>query len=98
MSHWTRAQGLDPQTAHRRFAEGKPPVSASRVSSRPVPVAPDAASARARGGLGLYAPVSSRDQYGDSGRQVTRLTNWAAQADLAVDEMEAERAGRGPGS
>ena len=90
MTDWARLQGLHPQTAYRWFREGKLPVPAVRVNSRSVLVAPDAALAPARGGLGLYARVSSHDQRGDLDRQVDRLTGWAAQAGAPVVRVEAE--------
>ena len=90
MTDWARLQGLHPQTAYRWFREGKLPVPAVRVNSRSVLVAPDAALAPARGGLGLYARVSSLDQRADLDRQVARLTSWAAQADAPVVRVEAE--------
>ena len=90
MTEWARSQGLHPQTAYRWFREGKLPVPAVRVNSRSVLVAPDAALAPARGGLGLYARVSSHDQRGDLDRQVARLTGWAAQAGAPVVRVEAE--------
>jgi len=90
LTDWARLQGLHPQTAYRWFREGKLPVPAVRVNSRSVLVAPDAALAPARGGLGLYARVSSHDQRGDLDRQVARLTGWAAQAGAPVVRVEAE--------
>jgi len=90
LTEWARSQGLHPQTAYRWFREGKLPVPAVRVNSRSVLVAPDAALAPARGGLGLYARVSSHDQRGDLDRQVARLTGWAAQAGASVVRVEAE--------
>jgi len=53
-------------------------------------VAPDAALAPARGGVGLYARVSSPDRRADLDRQVARLSAWAAQAGGAVVRVEAE--------
>ena len=90
LTDWARLQGLHPQTAYRWFREGKLPVPAVRVNSRSVLVAPDAALAPARGGLGLYARVSSLDQRADLDRQVARLTSWAAQAGAPVVRVEAE--------
>ena len=90
LTDWARLQGVHPQTAYRWFREGKLPVPAVRVNSRSVLVAPDAALAPARGGLGLYARVSSHDQRGDLDRQVARLTGWAAQAGAPVVRVEAE--------
>lgn len=90
MTEWARLQGLHPQTAYRWFREGKLPVPAVRVNSRSVLVAPDAALASARGGLGLYARVSSHDQRGDLDRQVARLSAWAVKAGMPVTRVEAE--------
>jgi len=56
-----------------------------RVNSRSVLVAPDAVTAPARGGIGLYARVSSHDQRADLDRQVARLT---ADDDLVRDVTE----------
>jgi putative resolvase len=53
-------------------------------------VAPDAVTAPAQGGTGLYARVSSHDQRADLDRQVARLTAWAAQSGCAVVRVEAE--------
>ncbi len=61
-----------------------------RVNSRSVLVAPDAVIAPARGGVGLYARVSSHDQRAGLDRQVARLTAWAAQSGRAVVRVEAE--------
>jgi len=90
LTEWARLQGLHPQTAYRWFREGKLPVPAVRVNSRSVLVAPDAALASARGGLGLYARVSSHDQRGDLDRQVARLSAWAVKAGMPVTRVEAE--------
>ena len=90
MTEWARLQGLHPQTAYRWFREGKLPVPAVRVNSRSVLVAPDAALASARSGLGLYARVSSHDQRGDLDRQVARLSAWAVKAGMPVTRVEAE--------
>ena len=87
---WARLQGIHSQTAYRWFREGTLPVPAVRVSSRPVLVAPDAVTAPARGGIGLYARVSSHDQRADLDRQVARLTAWAAHSGRAVVRVEAE--------
>ena len=90
LTEWARLQGIHPQTAYRWFREGTLPVPAVRVSSRSVLVAPDAALAPARGGVGLYARVSSPDRRADLDRQVARLSAWAAQAGGAVVRVEAE--------
>jgi putative resolvase len=89
-----RLQGIDPRTAYRWFREGKLPVPAVRVSSRPVLVAPDAVTAPAQGGAGLYARVSSHGQRAGLGRRVARLAAWAARSGRPVVRVEAEA---GPG-
>ena len=81
-----RLQGIRPQTADRWFREGTLPV---RVNARSALVAPDAGTAPDRGGIGLYARVSSHDQRADLNRQVARPTAWAAQSDCAVVRVEA---------
>jgi putative resolvase len=87
---WARLQGIHPQTAYRWFREGTLPVPAVRVNARSVLVAPDAVTAPARGGIGLYARVSSHDQRVGLGRRVARLTAWAAQSGCAVVRAGAE--------
>ena len=66
-----------------------------RVNSRSVLVAPDAVIAPARGGVGLYARVSSHDQRAGLDRQVARLTAWAAQSGRAVVRVEAALSAHG---
>jgi putative resolvase len=90
LKEWARLQGIHPQTAYRWFREGMLPVPAVRVNSRSVLIAPDAATAPAQGGIGLYARVSSHDQRADLDRQVARLTAWAAQSGRPVVRVEAE--------
>ena len=90
LTEWARLQGIHPQTAYRWFREGTLPVPAVRVNARSVLVAPDAVTAPAQGGTGLYARVSSHDQRADLDRQVARLTAWAAQSGCAVVRVEAE--------
>ena len=65
-------------------------MPAVRVNSRSVLVSPDAVLAKSTGGLGLYARVSSHDQKADLERQVSRLTEWAANAGERVVRVEAE--------
>ena len=90
LTDWARAQGVHPQTAYRWFRLGTLPVPAVRVNSRSVLVSPDAVLAKSTGGLGLYARVSSHDQKADLERQVSRLTEWAANAGERVVRVEAE--------
>jgi predicted site-specific integrase-resolvase len=83
-------QGIHQQTAYRWFLEGTLPVPAMGVNARPVPVAPDAVTAPDRGGTGLYARASSRDQGADLNQQAARLTARAARSGCAVVRVEAE--------
>jgi putative resolvase len=90
LTEWARLQDIHPQTAYRWFREGTLPVPAVRVNSRSVLVAPDAVTAPARGGTGLYARVSPHDQRAGLDRQVARLTGWAARSGRAVVRAGAE--------
>jgi putative resolvase len=64
-------------------------VPAVRVNQRTVLVNPGSGDAPA-GGVGLYARVSSHDQRPDLDRQVARLSEWAAKANVSVVRVEAE--------
>ena len=90
LREWAIAQGVHPQTAYRWFREGTLPVPAVRVGPRTILVNPEAVTAPAAGGVGLYARVSSHDQRTDLERQVSRLSAWAAQAGLRVVRVESE--------
>ena len=89
LTQWARSEGVHPQTAYRWFREGSLPVPAVRVNQRTVLVNPGSSEAPA-GGVGLYARVSSHDQRADLDRQVTRLSEWAAQGNAPVVRVEAE--------
>jgi putative resolvase len=60
------------------------------VNQRTVLVNPDVAGGAVVVGVGLYARVSSHDQRDDLDRQVSRLSEWAAQSGSAVVRVEAE--------
>jgi putative resolvase len=90
LTEWARSQGVHPQTAYRWFREGSLPVPAVRVNQRTVLVNPDVAGGAVVVGVGLYARVSSHDQRDDLDRQVSRLSEWAAQSGSAVVRVEAE--------
>ncbi|MER5840743.1 IS607 family transposase [Streptomyces prasinus] len=91
LTEWAKAQGVHPQTAYRWFREGTLPVPAQRVGPRTILVNVGGnAALEAIGGLGLYARVSSHDQKTDLERQVTRLSQWAAQAGRRVVRVETE--------
>jgi putative resolvase len=75
LTEWARLQGIRPQAACRWLREGMLPVSAVRVSSRSVLVAPDTVIAAAGGDhrIGRYARVSCPGRRVGPGRQVARL-------------------------
>jgi len=87
LTQWARVQGVHPQTAYRWFRTGQMRVPAVRVSQRTVLVSP-ATAGQVRLGLGLYARVSSRDQLAGLGRQVARLSGWAAATGIPVVRVE----------
>jgi putative resolvase len=92
LTEWARWPGAHQQAANRWFREGTLPVPAVRVSSRSVPVAPDAVAAG--GGLGPCARVSPHEQGTGLDGQVAQLTARASRAGQPVARVEAEA---GPG-
>lgn len=90
LTEWAQAQGIHVTTAYRWYREGALPVPARKVG-RLILVSPETAVATSpQDGAGLYARVSSHDQKADLGRQVARLSAWAAKAGLPVVRVEAE--------
>jgi putative resolvase len=89
LKDWAEQQGIHYQTAWKWFRDGKLPVPALQTPSGTILVQPDTTPS-ARGGLGLYARVSSHDQRADLDRQVARLAQWATAAQAPVVRVEAE--------
>jgi putative resolvase len=90
LTEWAHAQGIHVTTAYRWYRDGTLPVPARKVG-RLILVSPQTAAAPGRpDAAGLYARVSSHDQEADLGRQVARLSSWAAQAGMPVARVEAE--------
>src|SRR6266516_5116443 len=87
LSEWARANSIHPKTAYRWWRQGTLPVPARQVSARTILIEQPQP---AKGGIGLYARVSSHDQRADLDRQVARLTAWAAHSGRAVVRVEAE--------
>ncbi len=85
---WARANGLCYRTAWRLFHEGKLPVPAEQLATGTIIV--HAETADAEGGVALYARVSSADQKPDLDRQLARLSIYAAQNGLKVQEAVRE--------
>ena len=80
--------GVSKFTAYRWFREGTLPVPAERVG-RLILAGVDVAKREAARTV-LYARVSSYDQRSDLGREVARLTGWAAGQGMAVAEVAVE--------
>ncbi len=89
LSDWARQQGIHPKTALRWYDRGLLPVPAHRVGPRTIlvdAVAPPGGEEE----VVLYARVSSHDQRADLERQVSRLTEWAAEHGLRVSNVVSE--------
>jgi putative resolvase len=82
LREWAAREGVVYQTAWRWWRDGELPVPARQTETGTilagVPVPGCAA------GAVLYARVSSHDQRADLGRQVARLTGWAAARGVVV--------------
>ena len=90
LTEWAHAQGVHVTTAYRWWREGALPVPA-RKAGQLILVSPDTAAGPARQqAAGLHARVSSPDQKADLGRQLARLSAWAAGAGVPVVRVEAE--------
>ena len=88
MSEWADRVGVSKFTAYRWFREGTLPVPAERAGRLILVNVGVAEREPAR--TVLYARVSSHDQRSDLGRQVARLTGWAAGQGMAVAEVVVE--------
>ena len=88
LPEWADRVGVPKFTAYRWFREGTLPVPAERAGRLILVNAGVAEREPAR--TVLYARVSSHDQRSDLGRQVARLTGWAAGQGMAVAEVVVE--------
>ncbi|ADG06793.1 MULTISPECIES: IS607 family transposase [Kyrpidia] len=88
LSDWARQQGISYMTAWRWWKDGKLPVPARQTESGTILV--DVPPSRKDGRTVVYARVSSHDQRSDLDRQVSRITQWATERDLVVDEVVTE--------
>lgn len=77
-------------TAYRWFREGKLPVPAHRAGR--LILVDTAPAGRAAGVVAVYARVSSAGQRAGLGRQVARVTAWAAGQGLAAGRVVTEAA------
>ena len=90
LSEWAKQEGVHYQTAWRWFRDGQLPVPATRTATGTILVDVPRAAAASAGGVAVYARVSSHDQRGDLDRQVARLTEWATESGMAVDQVVSE--------
>ena len=81
--------GVNKHTAYRWYRDGNLPVPAQRVGKL-ILVGIDGAASEEKTRTVVYARVSSHDQRADLDRQVARLTSWATEAGMAVDEVVTE--------
>ena len=88
LSVWAKSQGLSYKTAWRLWKVGKLPVPAEQLLTGTVIVHPPVTATK--GGVALYARVSSADQKADLERQIARLAVYAAEKSLRVTEVVKE--------
>lgn len=88
LSVWAKSQGLSYKTAWRLWKDGKLPVPAEQLLTGTVIVHPPVTATK--GGVALYARVSSADQKADLERQIARLAVYAAEKSLRVTEVVKE--------
>jgi putative resolvase len=88
LADWAESVGVNRHTAYRWFREGTLPVTAQRVGRLILVNAAPAAGMKS--GAVVYARVSSHDQRSDLDRQVARLTAWATDHELEVDQVVCE--------
>ncbi len=89
LAAWARSYGVHPQTAYRWFREGTMPVPARRLASGTIVVEHDPVAV-AEGRTVAYCRVSSHDQRDDLERQAGRVSLWASEHGLSVDEVVTE--------
>jgi putative resolvase len=80
---------VHPNTAYRWFREDKMPVPARRLASGTI-VVEQTPTALADGRSVAYCRVSSHDQRGDLERQAGRVSLWASEQGLSIDEVVTE--------
>ncbi len=89
LAAWARSYGVHPQTAYRWFRDGTMPVPARRLASGTIVVEHDPVAV-AEGRTVAYCRVSSHDQRDDLERQAGRVSLWASEHGLSVDEVVTE--------
>ena len=89
LAEWARSYGVHPNTAYRWFRDGTMPVPARRLASGTIVVEQEPTKV-ASGRTVAYCRVSSHDQRDDLERQAGRVTLWASERGLSVDEVVTE--------
>jgi putative resolvase len=89
LAEWARSYGVHPNTAYRWFRDGTMPVPAHRLASGTIVVKQEPTTA-AGGRTVAYCRVSSHDQRHDLERQAGRVSLWASEHGLSVDEVVTE--------
>jgi predicted site-specific integrase-resolvase len=89
LAAWAERNGVVRVTAYRWFRAGLLPVPARRVG-RLILVGEPIGEAGLRARAAVYARVSSADQKADLDRQVVRVTAWATDQQIAVDQVVVE--------
>ncbi|MGH9116469.1 MAG: IS607 family transposase [Acidimicrobiales bacterium] len=88
LSEWADFQGVHYMTAWRWWRDGKLPVPAYQTATGTILV--DVPAGGGDGRTVVYARVSSHDQREGLDAQVGRVTRWASQSGVAVDEVVRE--------
>lgn len=89
LAAWARSYGVHPQTAYRWFRDGTIPVPARRLASGTIVVEHDPVAV-ADGRTVAYCRVSSHGQRDDLERHAGRVSLWASEHGLSVDEVVTE--------
>jgi predicted site-specific integrase-resolvase len=89
LAAWAERNGVARVTAYRWFRTGLLPVPARRVG-RLIVVDEPIGAAGLRGRTAVFARVSSADQKADLDRQVARVTAWATDQQITVDNVVVE--------
>jgi predicted site-specific integrase-resolvase len=86
---WAERNGVARVTVYRWFGAGLVPVPAQRVG-RLILVEDPSVAACPRSRTAVYARVSSADQKADLDRQVARVSAWATDQQIPVDQVVIE--------
>jgi len=87
LSTWAKENGLSRLTAYRMFRAGKLPCPSEQLATGTILVYP---VSKTDSSVILYARVSSGDQKLDLDRQISRLSQFAAEQKLVVSAVIAE--------